>query len=84
MWKRAATPGEVVLDVENLTVACKVHKNNAVKDVVLQVRRGEIVCIAGIDGNGQTELVYGLTGLEGPGVRQNDALRPGHHPNAHP
>ena len=28
------------------------------------MRRGEIVCIAGIDGNGQTELVYGLTGLE--------------------
>ena len=28
------------------------------------VRAGEIVCIAGIDGNGQTELIYGLTGLE--------------------
>ena len=40
------------------------HKNNAVKNVSFQVRRGEIVCIAGIDGNGQTELVYGLTGLE--------------------
>ena len=46
------------------TVASKVHKNNAVKDVSLKVRRGEIVCIAGIDGNGQTEFVYGLTGLE--------------------
>ena len=45
-------------------MASKVHKNNAVKDVSLQVRRGEIVCIAGIDGNGQTEFVYGLTGLE--------------------
>ena len=33
-------------------------------DVSFQVRAGEIVCIAGIDGNGQTELVYGLTGLE--------------------
>jgi len=32
--------------------------------VSFQVRAGEIVCIAGIDGNGQTELVYGLTGLE--------------------
>ena len=30
----------------------------------MQVRRGEIVCIAGIDGNGQTEFVYGLSGLE--------------------
>ena len=57
-------PGDVVLDVENLSVASKVHKNNAVKNVSFKVRAGEIVCIAGIDGNGQTELVYGLTGLE--------------------
>jgi simple sugar transport system ATP-binding protein len=35
-----------------------------VKNVSLEVRAGEIVCIAGIDGNGQTEFVYGLTGLE--------------------
>ena len=62
--KKPSQPGEVVLDVEHMTVASKVHKNNAVKDVSLQVRRGEIVCIAGIDGNGQTEFVYGLTGLE--------------------
>jgi len=54
----------VVLEVRNMTMASKVHKNNAVKNVSFQVRRGEIVCIAGIDGNGQTELVYGLTGLE--------------------
>ena len=62
--KKPSQPGEVVLDVEHMTVASKVHKNNAVKDVSLKVRRGEIVCIAGIDGNGQTEFVYGLTGLE--------------------
>ena len=62
--KKPSQPGEVVLDVEHMTVAIKVHKNNAVKDVSLKVRRGEIVCIAGIDGNGQTEFVYGLTGLE--------------------
>ena len=62
--KKPAQPGDVVLDVEHMTVASKVHKNNAVKDVSLKVRRGEIVCIAGIDGNGQTEFVYGLTGLE--------------------
>jgi len=62
--KQPAHPGEVVLDVQHMTVASKVHNNNAVKDVSFQVRRGEIVCIAGIDGNGQTELVYGLTGLE--------------------
>ena len=57
-------PGEVILDVEGLTVASKVHHNDAVKNVSFRVRAGEIVCIAGIDGNGQTELVYGLTGLE--------------------
>ena len=64
--KEEAKPTEVVLDVRGLTMASKVHKNNAVKDVSFQVRRGEIVCIAGIDGNGQSELVYGITGLETP------------------
>ncbi|MBP7059880.1 MAG: ABC transporter ATP-binding protein [Lachnospiraceae bacterium] len=59
------TPGDVILDVKNLTVASNVHHNqDAVKDVSFNVRQGEIVCIAGIDGNGQTELVYGLSGLE--------------------
>ena len=62
--KEPAKPGDVLLKVENMTVASKRHKNNAVKNVSFDVRRGEIVCIAGIDGNGQTELVYGLTGLE--------------------
>ena len=62
--KKPAEPGDVVLEVKNMTMASKVHKNNAVKNVSFRVRRGEIVCIAGIDGNGQTELVYGLTGLE--------------------
>ncbi|EDM98851.1 MAG: ABC transporter ATP-binding protein [Pseudoflavonifractor capillosus] len=62
--KEPAKPGDVVLDVKGLTVASKVHKNNAVKNVSFQARAGEIVCIAGIDGNGQSELVYGLTGLE--------------------
>ncbi len=45
-------------------MASKVHKNNAVCNVSFSARRGEILCIAGIDGNGQTELVYGITGLE--------------------
>ena len=62
--KEPAKPTDVVLDVEGMTVASKAHHNNAVKNVSFKVRRGEIVCIAGIDGNGQTELVYGLTGLE--------------------
>ena len=63
--KDPAKPTDVVLDVQNITVASKSHHNkNAVNDVSFQVRKGEIVCIAGIDGNGQTELVYGITGLE--------------------
>ena len=62
--KGPAHPGDVVLDVAHMTVASKIHRNNAVRDVSLKVRRGEIVCLAGIDGNGQTEFVYGLTGLE--------------------
>ncbi len=62
--KDPANPTDVVLNVEGMTVASKLHHNNAVKNVSLQVRRGEIVCIAGIDGNGQTEFVYGITGLE--------------------
>lgn len=63
--KKEATPGKVVLDVKNMSVSSKWHKNNAVNNVSFSVRAGEIVCIAGIDGNGQTELVYGLSGLEG-------------------
>ena len=62
--KEDKEPGKVILKVENMTVASHLHKNNAVKNVSLEVRAGEIVCLAGIDGNGQTEFVYGLTGLE--------------------
>ncbi len=62
--KKPLTPGEPVLLVRNMTVASRIHRNNAVKNVSLTVRRGEIVCIAGIDGNGQTEFVHGLTGLD--------------------
>ena len=52
--KKPAEPKETVLRVENMTVASKVHNNNAVKNVSFDVHAGEIVCIAGIDGNGQT------------------------------
>ncbi|MBO2516273.1 MAG: heme ABC transporter ATP-binding protein [Clostridiales bacterium] len=62
--KEPAKPGKTILEVDKMVVASKVHKNNAVKGVSFNVRAGEIVCIAGIDGNGQTELVYGITGLE--------------------
>ena len=62
--KKNVELGDVILDVNGMCVASKGHKRNAVNDVTFQVRSGEIVCIAGIDGNGQTELVYGLSGLE--------------------
>ena len=63
--KEPAKPGETVLKVENFSMPGKGgHKHNAVNDVSFEVRAGEIVCIAGIDGNGQTEFIHGLTGLD--------------------
>ena len=62
--KDEANPGDTILSIRGLTVPSKTSKKDAVKDVSFDVRAGEIVCIAGIDGNGQTELVYGITGLE--------------------
>ena len=62
--KAPAQPGEVILDVKDMSVLSKVSGSEAVDHISFQVRGGEIVCIAGIDGNGQTELVYGLSGLE--------------------
>ena len=62
--KEEAKPTDVILEVKGLTVPSKRSKKNAVNDVSFKVRAGEIVCIAGIDGNGQSELVYGITGLE--------------------
>ena len=60
--KTAAEPGEVVLDVKDLKVL-DVHHQFAVDGVSFAVRRGEIVGVAGVQGNGQTELVEALTGL---------------------
>ena len=64
--KDPAKPAEPVLTVEHLSVPSRLYKRDAVKDVSFTARAGEIVCIAGIDGNGQTDLVYALTGLEKP------------------
>ena len=61
--KAPAQPGEVVFETRGLTVINKEHGKKVVDDVSLKVRRGEIVCVAGIDGNGQTELVQAITGL---------------------
>ena len=61
--KEKAQPKEAVLKVENLTVISKQGNKNVLTEVSFEAKRGEILCIAGIDGNGQTELVYALTGL---------------------
>jgi ABC-type uncharacterized transport system ATPase subunit len=57
-------PKDVILSVRDLCVQSRIHKKNAVNKVSFDVRQGEIVCLAGIDGNGQSEFVHALTGLE--------------------
>lgn len=60
--KEPAQPKEVVLDVQNLVVSDDRH-TLAVNDVSFEVRSGEVLGIAGVQGNGQTELAQALTGL---------------------
>ena len=60
--KAPATPGEVMLDVSDLTVLAD-NGQPAVSDVSFQVRAGEILGVAGVQGNGQTELCEALMGL---------------------
>ena len=62
--KPEANVGDVVMEVRDLKVKSKIHKKTVIHDVSFDVRAGEIVCIAGIDGNGQSELVYAITGLQ--------------------
>ena len=64
--KAEAEPEDAVLKVENLHVLSKLYKRDAVKNVSFTAHAGEILCIAGIDGNGQSELVNALTGLDKP------------------
>ena len=61
--KKEAKIGKVVFETKNLCVFNKEHKKNVVNNVSINVREGEIVCIAGIDGNGQSEFVEAITGL---------------------
>jgi len=61
--KDEAKPAEVVLDVQNLVMVNDFNQK-AVKEICFQVRKGEILGIAGVEGNGQRELVEGITGLE--------------------
>ncbi|HWH54972.1 MAG TPA: ABC transporter ATP-binding protein [Gaiellaceae bacterium] len=60
--KKPAEPGEPLLVVDGLSVLDD-RELEAVRDVSLTVRGGEIVGIAGVDGNGQTELIDALSGL---------------------
>jgi simple sugar transport system ATP-binding protein len=60
--KEPAKPGDVVLDVQDLTVAGE-RGERSVRGVSFQVRAGEILGVAGVQGNGQTELCEALLGL---------------------
>jgi simple sugar transport system ATP-binding protein len=62
--KEVSNPGEVILSVENISMEDKFGGKEKLKNISFKIRAGEIVCIAGIDGNGQSELVYALSGLE--------------------
>lgn len=64
--KKEPKVGEVVLQVQDISVPSKVSKKDAVKDISFEVKAGEIVCLAGIEGNGQSELIAAITGLEKP------------------
>jgi len=80
--KNERQAGDSILKVENLTVKSKTHGKALVDNANFEVRAGEIVCVAGIDGNGQQELVYTLSGilepdggriyLEGNEITRND------------
>ena len=51
-------PGDGILDVRNMPVVSRLHRNNPVKDDSIQVRAGELVCIAGMDGNRGRRFCY--------------------------
>src|ERR1044071_6183807 len=84
--KPDAKPGEVVVSVRDLSIAGR-DGSKRVNRVSFEVRKGEIVGIAGVEGNGQTELIEALAGLipgshtsgsisfEGQDVTQNDARK---------
>ena len=61
--KKPSVPGEAVLSVRDLSVLAKHSGKYAVRNVSFDVHEGEIVCIAGIDGNGQSELSYAVSGV---------------------
>lgn len=62
--KEDANPSDVVLELNHITVKGSHGHKDSVSDVSFKARKGEILCIAGIEGNGQTDLVYAITGLK--------------------
>jgi simple sugar transport system ATP-binding protein len=55
---------ETVLKLENLTVHDHITKKPFIKDISFEVKQGEVLAVAGIEGNGQTQLVEAITGLK--------------------
>ena len=64
-YEKVTEPGEVVMRLENVSLHPEL-KHGGLKDVSLELHRGEIVGIAGIDGNGQSQLAQVVTGLVAP------------------
>ncbi|MFH1513031.1 MAG: ABC transporter ATP-binding protein [Bacillota bacterium] len=64
--KKPASPKDIILRVNNLSLTTAASGKHQLRNVSFNVRAGEIVGIAGIEGNGQSELVYALTGLLKP------------------
>ncbi len=62
VMKQPAKPGEVVLEVKDLYVRDE-RQHLTVNGMTFDVKKGEVLGVAGVQGNGQTELVYALTGL---------------------
>ena len=62
--KTKKKPLDEILRVEHLTMVDPFSKKKIVNDVSFNVRKGEIVTLAGIDGNGQQEVIYGITGIK--------------------
>lgn len=61
--KQKTKLGDTVLRVEKMSIKSIFSEKLIVKNVSFSVKAGEIVCVAGIDGNGQSELVFGITGM---------------------
>ncbi len=59
----AVETDKVVLEVKKLSMENPISHKKLLKNISLKVKKGEILCIAGIEGNGQTELVEAITGL---------------------